>query len=233
MKTNSRCLLTIYASSLFLGLPIFECGSQAATIWNGPTITYTQPGNDPTQAANQDHLTDNVWLTRGSSRGLFNAKAEGSFSGFFSPADTEWAYGQLADYASLTYTDWESWNGRNPPSSVGQDAVVHLKSDDVYLSIHFTFWGGLGGGFSYIRSTPPPPPLTVHLPIIGGPGINLTVTNSPGLSLTVIATTNLSLNLTNWTVAGTMTESPAGVYHFSETGAFTNGVQRYYAVRSP
>jgi len=41
---------------------------------------------------------------------------------------------------------------------IGQDAVLHLISDDIYLSIKFTGWGGAGGSFSYDRSTPTPVP---------------------------------------------------------------------------
>lgn len=229
MKTCFPRVLSIIPVLTVLSLPTL---ASAAIIWNGPTIAYTQPGNDPSQAANQDRLTANVWLTRGIDQGLFNAKTEGGFTHFFSPDDTEWAYGQLSDYASLTYANWESWNGHNPPSMVGQDAVVHLISDDIYLSIHFTSWGHFGGGFSYVRSTPPPPPLTVNLPITGGPGINLVVTNAAGMTFEVIGTTNLSLNVTNWPVLGTMTESPTGVYHFSDPGAFTHAVQKYYGVRT-
>ena len=128
--------------------------AQGTTIWDGPIFTYNQPSPDPTQAANQDRLTSNVWLTRAALQGLFNAKTESSYTHFFSPADTAWSYGTLANYASLSYTNWETWNGHNPPSMVGRDAVVHLISDDIYLSLRFTSWGASGGGFAYTRSTP-------------------------------------------------------------------------------
>ena len=87
-------------------------------------------------------------------RGLFNGVSETGYASFFSPSNTVWAYGLLADYASLPYASWETWNGHSPPSMVGRDAVLHLLSDDVYLSINFSFWGGAGGGFAYTRSTP-------------------------------------------------------------------------------
>jgi len=140
----------------------------ASTLWNGPIISYSQPGSDPTQAANQDRITGNVWLTRASFQGLFNARTESSYTHFFSPADTEWAYGTLANYASLTYSTWEAWNGHNPPSMVGRDAVLHLVSDDTYLSIKFTFWGGISGGFSYDRSTPVVPEPSPALVVLTG-----------------------------------------------------------------
>jgi hypothetical protein len=67
--------------------------SAAATVWNGPVMTFSQTSTDPSQAINQDRITANVWLTRGSSRGLFNIAKETSFANNFSPADTEWADG--------------------------------------------------------------------------------------------------------------------------------------------
>src|SRR6266481_4366471 len=117
----------------------------AATIWNGPATTFSKAdAADPTLAENQDRLTGNVWLTRGNGAGLYNIKTEGFFSPYSSPADTEWSYGQLADYASLTYSNWEAWfggpSGGGPASTLNKDAVVHLKTDDVYLSIKFVSW---------------------------------------------------------------------------------------------
>jgi PEP-CTERM motif len=141
--------------------------AQGSVVWNGPTIAYTQPGSDPTQPANQDRLTSDVWLTRGSSQGLFNAATESFYTHFFSPENTEWAYGELANYSSLNYQSWEAWNGAKPPLMVGHDAVLHLIPDDIYLSIEFTAWGQGAGGFSYIRSTPSPVPEPQTFPLLG------------------------------------------------------------------
>jgi hypothetical protein len=132
--------------------------AMAATVWDGPAFNYVQPAADPTQAANQDRITSDVWITRGSSQGIFNAFDETSYAHNVSPAGTEWAYGDLPDFASLNYQDWEDWTGNNPLLTVGKDAVLHLISDDIYLSIRFNSFGGLGGGFSYTRSTIAPVP---------------------------------------------------------------------------
>jgi hypothetical protein len=139
---------------LSLGMLMFAIRTDAATIWNGPPITFSKAsGADPTQAANQDRITPQVWITRGSSRGIYNAKSESSYSNT-SPADTEWAYGSTANLASLTFKSWVEWNGRIPPSMVGNDAVLHLISEDIYLDIKFTVWGSRAGNFTYTRSTP-------------------------------------------------------------------------------
>jgi glucose/arabinose dehydrogenase len=150
---------------------------QAATVWTGPFTTFTKAsGTDPAQAANQDRITPNVWITRGGLDGLYNAKTEAGFTHFLSPADTEWANGTTANYATLSYTDWNHWaKGVNvgPPSTVGVDAVLHLISDDIYLDIKFTSWagGGSGGGFAYQRSTPAganvPPSVSITSPTNG------------------------------------------------------------------
>ncbi len=141
----------------------------AATIWDGPVITFSETTTDTTLPMNQDRITDNVWITRGASQGIFNAKTETFFTHFLSPTNTAWADGTLADFASLTYTDWNTWAKNihgGPRGTVGVDAVVHLISDDIYLGIKFTSWGGFGTWlFSYERTTPSvavaPIPLTI------------------------------------------------------------------------
>jgi hypothetical protein len=180
LRTRSR---TGPAARLLLGFLVLvrlvgPASSEAATVWTGPLTTFTKlDGADPTQAINQDRLTPNVWITRASSQGLYNAKTESFFTHGLSPADTEWANGTTADYATLSYTDWNTWaNGVNPgpPSTVGVSAVLHLISDDIYIDIQFIAWSGRGGsgGFAYVRSTPPPgnPPSVAitSLSVMGG-----------------------------------------------------------------
>jgi hypothetical protein len=127
--------------------------SQGVIIWNGPITSFNHPDGVGTSV--QDQLTPGVWLTRDTSQGLLNAASEAAYTHGFSPQDTEWAYGLLTDYASLGYANWETWNGHRPPSMVRQPAVVHLISENIYLSLTFTAWtAGPGGGFSYDRSTP-------------------------------------------------------------------------------
>jgi hypothetical protein len=142
---------------------LFVCGlmlaagsrTRAAIVWDGPLITYTQPTPVPTQASNQDRITPDVWLTRAASKGLFNAFCETNAT-TFSPTNTEWAFGTITNYSSLTYTNWLALlNGASPTTLVGRQMVLYLTSDDIYLSIQFTSWASGGsGGFSYERSTP-------------------------------------------------------------------------------
>jgi PEP-CTERM motif len=143
------------------------------TIWSGPLINFSKANfANPTLAVNQDRITPDLWLTRGSSQGLYDAHDEAGFTHFASPSGTQWATGSLANYASLSYTDWNSWaKGVNagPTSTIGIQAVVHIIPDDIYFSIKFTSWtsGGAGGGFSYIRSTAVPEPGTGSLVLVG------------------------------------------------------------------
>jgi hypothetical protein len=168
---------------------MFAIGTDAATIWNGPPITFSKAnGADPTQAANQDRITPQVWITRGSSRGIYNAKVESSYSDT-SPADTEWAYGTTANLASLTFKSWVEWNGRIPPNMVGQDAVIHLISEDIYIDIKFTVWGSRAGNFTYTRSTPnctyALSPLDLSNTAAAGASPDITVTVPAGCPVTV------------------------------------------------
>jgi N-acetylneuraminic acid mutarotase len=57
-------------------------------------------------------------------------------------------------------------------------------------------------------------------------------TNTPGVSFTALAATNLSLSLSNWTVLGSVTDSPPGEFQFTDLQA-TNSPRRFYRVRSP
>ena len=72
-----------------------------------------------------------------------------------SPKDTEWAFGTTSNLGALTFADWVVTVANNPPAMVGQNMVVHLITDDIYIDIKFTSWTAAagGGGFSYQRST--------------------------------------------------------------------------------
>lgn len=123
----------------------------APTIWTGPTINFTNVA-----AANVDQITASVGLTRGASQGLYNSVTEVGFTHFLSPQNTEWANGTTANYATLSYSDWNTWAkvvNAGPPSTVGVNAVMHIISDDIYIDVKFLFWP-IGSGFAYQRSTP-------------------------------------------------------------------------------
>jgi len=156
---------------LFVALFWTSLAGPAATIWNGPLLSYTQPSPYPSLPANRDQLTARVSLTRESSSGMFNFVSEADYTHNFSPADTEWAVGELADYANLSYMSWEEAGSGSPVFELpGKQLVVHLLTDDIYLSLEFTALGGHGaGGFSYVRSTPAPnnPPPTLAVAVSG------------------------------------------------------------------
>ena len=187
--------------------------TRAATVWTGPLITYNQPAPDPTQSTNQDRITPHVWLTRAASKGLFNAFSETNVTAL-SPADTEWAFGTLDNYASLHYTNWLAWlNGQSPTTLVGQQAVVHLISDDVYISIQFTFWVPMGsGGFAYQRSTPAASNLSGVM--IDEDNFSFNYAANAGFTYIVQSSSNLvdwasvATNILNITNAATITSAP-------------------------
>lgn len=208
--------------------------AKGAIIWTGPSMAFTN-----LTVSDRDRITPEVWLTRGSSQGIFNSKSEAAFQHFFSPSNTEWANGTTANYAALSYSDWNTWaktlNG-GPPNTVGTNAVVHLISEDIYLDLQFTSWP-LGGGFSYIRSTPSPPePPSLIGPALSSDGtLRLAFTNTPGYLFTIMGSTDPSLPLTDWSVLGQAAYDLAGPgsYQFTDIGAGTNLTQRFYRVRWP
>ena len=134
----------------------FLCYSQ--TVWNGPLMTFTKQNyDDPSSENYQDRITDLVWLTRGNNGGqLYNAKIESNSSKSDSPQDTRWAFGTTSNLGSLTFSTFRGTS--KPKLAVGQNMVVHLISDDIYIDIKITSWASgnsSGGGFSYERSTNP------------------------------------------------------------------------------
>ena len=186
--------LLLFLSIACLSAPL---ATEAATVWSGPKMVFTKAaGADPTQAANQDRLTSRVWLIRGGTEGLYNIAQEVSFGHSFSPADTEWASGTTANHASLTYTNWETWArsvGR-PPATPGVNAVLHLKTDDIYLDIKFLSWDQRSSGFSYERSTPGVIPVTTTAP-------TTTVTTTSSTTSTTLAGGGLSI-AAGWNLVG-------------------------------
>jgi hypothetical protein len=149
-------LVRVTAAVLGAGLFAIATAAEAATIWTGPRITFSKLRADNEQLpAFQDRLTPRVWLTRGSSRGLYNIKQESGFTRASSPADTEWAFGTTGDLPNLKFTNWVSFHGGCSPCQVGRAAVLHLISEDIYIDIKVLSWPAGTGNVTYERSTPP------------------------------------------------------------------------------
>jgi hypothetical protein len=72
---------------------------------------------------------------------------------------------------------------------VGNDAVVHLISEDIYIDIKFTVWGSRAGNFTYTRSTPnctyALSPLDLSNTAAAGASPDITVTVPAGCPVTV------------------------------------------------
>ena len=118
-------------------------------------ITFTKSdGSDPTEAANQDRLTSNIWITRGIDGGqIYNSAKESSATQATSPAGTKWSVGTIDQVSTLTFNNFRTAVGK-PKDVVGKNLVMFLVDDKIYLSVKFTSWGqGKGGGFAYERST--------------------------------------------------------------------------------
>ena len=111
-------------TGLFLTNPTF-----GQTIWDGPSMVFSKSAfANPTQEENQDRITDNVWITRGNTQGLFNAKTESGYNPN-APADTEWAQGTTAEIGSLNFQSWVDAINSNPPGSIGTDYVLDKQTN--------------------------------------------------------------------------------------------------------
>lgn len=145
-----RCVRLAFLALIAVALPM----ARSATIWNGPNITWTKSGSTPSDTI----IPGKVVLTRGGRDVLYNTAAGESFAnGISSPKDTEWAFGSIANATSLSYQSLDSMrNGFLAGILVGNQMVMHVISQDIYISITFTVWGSHGAGtVSYTRSTAP------------------------------------------------------------------------------
>jgi hypothetical protein len=165
-------LCTLGITALLLELS-FVTAVAGQTVWTGFDVQFSKPlFADPNSPENQDRITDNVWITRGTNQGLFNARLESGYAAV-SPADTEWATALLtanagetiaaSNWQDLTFDDWITayggmGTGSLPGNLLANNAVVHLITDDVYLDLRFTGWSGSGGSFSYARAAAIPEP---------------------------------------------------------------------------
>jgi|GEM_PF-3464009 len=130
------------------------------TIWSGEDMIFIKADNtDGTDPANQDVITASVALSRNVGGGpIYNATASIGPTVCLNadPVGTAWAFGRAVDHQSLIFTDLIDLSGFNPPSLVGQELVLHIIEENVYLDIRFTSWSSGGaGGFSYERALPP------------------------------------------------------------------------------
>lgn len=132
------------------------------SVWQGESITFTKANNaDWNLEENQDRITDNVWLTRQDNRSLFNIFTEleqiGGYGSTLSPANTEWARGEIIDgIGNLQFNRFTGTLDNNIGDNIlNGPLVLHLLTDDIYIDVTFTSWtsGGMGGGFTYVRST--------------------------------------------------------------------------------
>ncbi|MDH5366146.1 MAG: choice-of-anchor D domain-containing protein [Cyclobacteriaceae bacterium] len=121
------------------------------------TIAFSKAGYaDWNLPENQDRITENVWLTRGDQRPLFNIAVEPSSNGS-NPADTEWALGSTASVGPGDYGTFRNLRNQIPngfDGLPGQTVSLHLISEDLYYDITFSEWdaNNTGGGFAYTRT---------------------------------------------------------------------------------
>lgn len=176
MLTLDMKMLKSISIVILMGIVLSGAGTlaRASTIWNGTNINFTHSSGTGELS---DTLTNGVVvITRGDFGGLYNSATEGGANSGSSPSDTEWAIGSLANYNTLSYGACPLEAGNHPPGYVGQNFVVHLINEDIYLSLTLTSWGGQGGvgdkSFSYTRSTPavvvpPTPTISITNPVSG------------------------------------------------------------------
>ena len=173
---RQRFLFRVAIAIALLATLAFPVLAIAATIWNGPSITFTRPDNvNGALTQYQDCITASVCLARLNIRGLFNGAAESGYSYPNTPSGTSWAFQGLngnpssasaitaSNYANLTFTNFtDALEYEVGDLVVDRPGVLHITagSSNIYLNITFTHWTvgssdeeSGAGGFAYVRST--------------------------------------------------------------------------------
>ncbi|MBC8436092.1 MAG: right-handed parallel beta-helix repeat-containing protein, partial [Bacteroidetes bacterium] len=123
------------------------------------TRTFTKAAYaDWTLPENQDRITENVWITRQNTQGLFNAAVHSSWN-CCTPYGTEWAWGST-EGNSNPYVPWRDvarYGQSGMPvyqsCSNGNVMSLHLIEQDIYFDVTWHLWTqSSGGGFSYTRT---------------------------------------------------------------------------------
>jgi hypothetical protein len=200
MKTNPIVTLFRHIAVLTFAAVSIPFAHAAPTIWNGSTTNFVQQAvvlGEPPEA--DVIIPGAVSLTRNGNHWLYNTNVDMLGADAGTPSDTEWAFGSLANYASLTYQTFDSFRNFNLSGVLlgGGPMVCHLINEDIYLSVQFTAWPHGGGAFAYIRSTPnsaPPPPPT--------PTVNITV---PTNGAVFAAPANVSITANATVTSGSVT----------------------------
>src|SRR3972149_4412116 len=94
--SNSLCLAMCWSALSSI--------TNAQTVWSDLTFSFSHT------AANQgqDEISPNVWLTRGPTRGLFNAAYESGYADYYSPEWTLWATEVNNSEANVTAMNWQN-----------------------------------------------------------------------------------------------------------------------------
>lgn len=154
MRFTYLCLLLEISSIGIIACSNSDPEVDRPNIWDGPNLIFTlDDGADFRETASQDMITPNVILTRNIEGGqIFNVVLEDVASRMTSPAGTEWAVGRVANLDSITFAPFRTTVG-SPQQVVGQELVLHLIEDDIFLNIQFTSWSSGNNGFQYVRAT--------------------------------------------------------------------------------
>lgn len=184
----------VLQAALLALIALFVRPVQAQPIlWTGPNTNFNQA------TASADVLVPGkVSLSRNGNFWMYNKAVEaGPTTG--TPSDTEWAFGSLSNYTSLSYQTFDLYRcGPGclstvlvtvPPSPM----VVHLINENIYLQLTFSAWPAHGGSFAYTRSTPA---------VVVAPSVSIT---NPAANAVFAAPANVKVSASATVSSGTVT----------------------------
>jgi len=153
------CFPPFVLLALFAFLTRSAQAQPAPVLWTGPTTNFSGGSASPPSPADVI-IPGAVSLTRTLNNWLYNTNVDACAAcAAGTPSDTEWAFGALSDYASLSYQTMDVLRDASTPDFasviLSGPMVLHLINENIYIQVTFTSWPQhFVGTFAYTRSTP-------------------------------------------------------------------------------
>jgi hypothetical protein len=229
--------IEVFGASVVINQCTFTANSNAVSGYSGGAISWvnsTGTINQSTVTGNSavgangggiDRVGGSLVVSNSIVAGNLNGNVSGSFTGANNLTNGNPMLAPLGNYGGLTPTmpplpDSPAIDGATSGTSFTTDQRGQPRIIGAFADL-----GAVEGVFN------PNYPL-VNVTQLGSGNVQFAFTNLSGPSYRVLASTNVAASINTWIDLGAPTESPAGVFTFTELQA-TNYPSRFYRVTTP
>jgi hypothetical protein len=153
---------------------------------------------------------------------------------FTAPTNIQFKFAANGNW-TVNWGDGNQTQTNTPQSGTGQSSGANISAGIITNGTYrFQFNDQtLVYSLQFISAVVVPNPPRLNGVTLSGTGsFHFAFTNLSGANFTVLSTTNLALSLSNWTALGSVPETEAGFYEYTDSHANADQF-RFYRVRSP